>query len=677
MTGQTIGGKYQLIEMIREQMYYDAYAARLVNTETRNLVKLFKTNPADNSQPFEKLKANLAVVSSLRHPGIAYLRDFGQDENTVWLAEEYYEGAPLTQVLKSGASLNTLQALELGIKISEALAHAHGKGVVHGLLSPESIVVLGSLAVKISDFQALHSLAPAAGSTQGMPGRDPRYCAPEVLSGMQPKSQSDIFSFGVILYELLAGRRPFTSEQAMDIALDRNYHAPAAPAELNPHVPPLLNSVILKALKPRASSRYETASEMLSELLLCRSSIVRTMNREKFQAQSMSLKPTVPPAAQTPARDPGAPTPHASREPEPLGLDDLEKSLNLDDTMEKSHYRTKQILAVATVAIFIAVIAFIVGYGMKFFQSRDNLIGGEESQVVQVPNVVHLDETEAKFKLGHADLKTEIEKIFSADVPKGLVIRQDPPAGKKVKQGRTVKLIVSLGDKEIVVRDLRKLPLREAEQLATDMGFRVEVVREYSDEIAVDHIVDQLPKPGDASSAGNLLKLFVSKGPEPHEIAMPNLIGKNINDVYRILAEYDIPYGDIKSVPTNTFESGYVVSQSVLPGTNVDTKTMGEVMIYIAEPADAANSNPNSGGLFPEDDPFYENKKPAKQKAVTITVTQDASEVVVEVVDREGRTEAYRGKHNSGETVNLTVEGVGDVFVKVFINGHLEQQVRF
>ena len=264
-------------------------------------------------------------------------------------------------------------------------------------------------------------------------------------------------------------------------------------------------------------------------------------------------------------------------------------------------------------------------------------------------------------------------------MPQGLVISQDPPAGKKVKQGRVVKLLVSLGHVDLEVRDLRKLPLREAQRLAEDMGFRVEVEREYSDDAPVDTVVDQLPKPGEKSSAGKIIKLFVSKGPEPHEIEMPNLIGKNINDVYRILAENDIPYGDIKSIRTNALEPGYVVSQSILPGAMVDSSTMDEVLVYIAEASDGTGQDPDNGGLFPDDDPFSEGgaQDKLKKKALTVTVSQDASEVVVVVIDRDTRTETYRGVHNSGDTVNLTVEGRGEVVVKVFINGQQEQQTQF
>ena len=226
--------------------------------------------------------------------------------------------------------------------------------------------------------------------------------------------------------------------------------------------------------------------------------------------------------------------------------------------------------------------------------------------------------------------------------------------------------------KDLVVRDFRKLPLREARQLAEDMGFRVEIEREYNDDVAVDHVVDQMPKAGEKSSAGKLIKLFVSKGPEPNEISMPNLIGKNINDVYGILAEYDIPYGDIKSLQTNTFEPGFVVSQSVLPGSSIDTKKMDDLLIYIAETP--GGSNPDDGAPFPDDSETPDN---VKQKALNITVAQDNSEVVVEVIDKDSRTEAYRQAHNSGDTVSLTVEGKGDVYVKVFINGLLEQQTRF
>ncbi len=193
--------------------------------------------------------------------------------------EDFFEGALLREVVERTADsvkgVNALKALNLGIKITDALHAAHSRGIIHGQITPESIVVSGDLNPKIADFYLLYFLTAELKTMAEFQGRDIRYCAPEIIAGSRPTFESDIYSIGIILYELLTGKPPFERDNSLSIALDKVQVEVKSPREVNPDVPRLLESVILKCIKRSPESRYKNAGELLSELHLCRSSLLR------------------------------------------------------------------------------------------------------------------------------------------------------------------------------------------------------------------------------------------------------------------------------------------------------------------------------------------------------------------------------------------------------------------
>ena len=523
-----------------------------------------------------------------------------------------------------------------------------------------------------SDPAPRRAPGPTVGvSGAGQSGRDVRFCAPEVVMGMPATFQSDIYSAGVIIYKLMTGRLPFSAEQTVEMGLEKNIYEPVPPQDLNPRIPPMLNAGMLKALKPKAAQRYASASEFLSDLLACRAIMMRSLATSAPQPIPMA-NPEPPP----PPFRPQQYSAHISLNATPAGGGDPPPPLKLDDNIDDTRqFKVRQVLTITAIMLFAAIFIGLIGFGWSMIRGHFGWAGQERAEI-QVPDVIGRQETEAKFMLGQKQLRAEIEYVFNNRVAKGLVIKQDPMAGTRVKEGRIVRLTVSRGEEELTVPDFHKMLLSDAEKLAEEMGLRIRVTSEYSDDVAKDQIIDQEPPAGAKVSTGNLIKLFVSKGPEPHVIAMPDLVGKSINDAYQMLEAQNIPYGDVKTIPTNEAEAGAVVSQSVLPGTEIDVKKMENVIVYVAE---APAGPDDDGGIDGLPDPdgggsFGEVKKQHLSLKVTETGT---SEVVVVLIDMNSRREVYRQNHAKDDTIDLDLEGEGDVYVKVYINGILKKESHF
>lgn len=678
MIGQIIDGRYQLLEKLREQRFYVVYGARLVNTDTRAIVKLIRPEYVMPGETFERLRPNLAVVASLRHSGIAHLREFGEDR-TIYLAEEYYEGTLLNTILESGSNLNTLQTLELCIRILEALSHAHAKGIVHGLLSPESVVVLGNLSVKISDFYSLAAITAPLGLSSDRPGRDTRYGSPESLAGLAVTFQSDIYSAGVIIYQLMTARLPFTGKQALENAIERNYTSPPPPQEINPAVSPLLSSVILKAIKPQTSARYATASEFLSELHLCRSSLMRSMSEQQFMAGEAAPAAVVPPpmtpASAPPLRKPEpvyarpqqpAPPPPQRTEPpirQPVDARGIAASLEFEeDLVEKRAMRLRQGLLIGGAALFLTVVIALASF---FYKSIGGGVKATDRQEITVPDVVGKQETEARSLLGRNKLEVQVEREPSSEVEKDIVIRQTPEPGKSVKQGRVVTIFISLGEEDIEIPDVLKMTRTDAEEILRRAGFRIKIREEFDDKIHKNYVIDQLPAAGKKLPPESSVTLIVSKGAEP--VAMPSLVGKHIDDAKAALEKLKIPVGEVQSVESDAQEPDHVVKQSVAAKTKLDIASMNPVVLTIAKSGDAEET---------EEETVEETEEPVEEppvgetttKTINFTVPEDGR-VTVYVVDSASRTRVYDQEHSEGDSVVISdIEVTGSAHYTVFID---------
>lgn len=653
MQGKTIADKYQIVEKLREQRFYDLYIAHSENSGRQVLLKLIKPEISGETT-FETIKADLGVVASLRHNGVSPLRDFGVDAGRIYLVEDYFDGTPLTEVIRRAGAVNAYHTLNQGIKIADIVSAAHSRGIMHGLLTPESVSMGRDLSVRVGDFYFLYALTAELRTSREFQGRDIIYCAPEVIAGGKPTMASDVYSTGVILYELLTGRPPFDREGALSVALKKETLKPRAPRELNPDIPRLLDTVIMKCLKNDPEARYPDARRLVSELHLCRSSLARSMSEQSetghqpveqkgesdglinmggFVRSNEELKAAVSPAKFIES---------SSWNADARGSDEE----NEMETEGKRRLPQGFVLFMVSLFVLISLLIFGVHFVKVFFDGA-----GSSGGNVVVPIVVNKNMVEAKAVLAQSGLvPVEEAAQFSSEIPSGFILKQEPPAGSTVKGGREVHLTPSAGEKKVAVPRFVGLSLEDATVLLEQAGFQVGELREVFDEhVMKGYVVEQTPEEGREAMAGQRIILTTSKGIAPRLINMPRVTDLSAFDAKSILAMNDIESVNVVKLVSGGV-SGFVIAQSVLEGVRITPDQ--EVTLYVVEP--------------PPSTVFHEIKGVVNLK---ISTDNEFQEVVVLVYDQDGGREVYRKTHMNGDDVKVTVSGYGKTHIKVYLDG--------
>ncbi|HPN92963.1 MAG TPA: PASTA domain-containing protein [bacterium] len=682
ITGRTIAGKYQITELLRRETYYDVYIARVAGSETRVILKWYRSELIERGKTFERIKSWMDDISKLNHPRVAPLRDFGEDES-IYITEDFYDGAPLADVLgkTKGNGINALRALNLGIKIVEGMSVAHLKGVVHGQFSPRSVIVAGDLNPKVVDFFILHRLSSELKTSAEFQGRDIRYCAPEVISGGKPDFRSDVYSIGATLYELLTGKQPFDTANALSIALDKVSCELKSPRACNPEVPKLLEAVVIKCIKRDPESRYKNATDLLNELYLCRTAIVREANAEKNAAQDVDGAPAASATSQgeatlgrvaqsNMAKAGGAPDAsaalndqstvqsRAASDSSDISTKDSESGESETSVggqaMGTKRQLPKGFTAFAvSLGVLLAIVIILAKIASNFFG------GNPAASSVVIPNVIGKSVLEAKSVLGAKGLVAVISgKQNSEEIPRGYIMKQTPESGARVRKDREIELIVSSGQHRAVVPKLEGLTIEDARLILEKAQLTVgDIVSEYSEQYGEGFVTGQTPEAGEERYAGSAVNIRLSSGRMGKLYGMPPVTNMAIEDARALLEMNDIRNIETKHIDTSYAGDGRVAAQSVLEGTKIPANQ--KVTLYYARQPERSSLNSVL------DDPT--------KGVVNIKISSEneSQEVVVMVYDRSNAREAYRAFHGPGDVAQVPVSGYGKLHVLVYINGIL------
>jgi serine/threonine-protein kinase len=681
--GRTIAGKYQIIELLRRETYYDVYIARVAGSETRVILKWYRDELIERGKTFEKIKSWMDDIAKLNHPRVAPLRDFGEDES-IYVTEDFYDGAPLADILvkTKGNGINALRALNLGIKIVEGMSAAHLKGIVHGQFSPRSVIIAGDLNPKVVDFFILHRLSSELKTSAEFQGRDIRYCAPEVISGGKPDFRSDVYSIGATLYELLTGKQPFDTENALSIALDKVSCELKSPRACNPEVPKLLEAVVMKCIKREPDARYKNATDLLNELYLCRTAIAREANAEKNAAPesdgastdstSTGGDATLGRVAQNNMAKSGGSAPVQGLGPQAQGAgqgSDVSSSpyssLKNADSGESETAEGGQGMAMkrqlpkgftafaVSLGVLLAIVIILAKVASNFFG------GNPAASSVIVPNVIGKSVLETKSILGAKGLVAVIAgKQNSEEIPRGYIMKQTPDSGARVRKDREIELIVSSGQHRAVVPKLEGLTIEDARLILEKAQLTVgDIISEYSEQYGEGFVTGQTPEAGEERYAGSAVNIKLSSGRMGKLFSMPPVTNMAIEDARSLLEMNDIRNIETKHIDTSYAGDGRVAAQSVLEGTKIPANQ--KVTLFYARQPDRSSMNSVL------DDPT--------KGVVNIKISSEneSQEVVVMVYDRSNAREAYRAFHGPGDVAQVPVSGYGKLHVLVYINGIL------
>jgi eukaryotic-like serine/threonine-protein kinase len=528
-----IDGRYRVQSRLGSGGMAEVWSAEDSQLGRRVALKLLASRFAADPDFRERFRREASAAAAMQHPNIVAIFDRGEWDGTSYIAMELVEGRTLKQVIQERGPIAAGPAIHVAIEILKALRYAHKRGIVHRDIKPQNVLIDEEGHAKVADF----GIARAGASDMTDDGAilgTVQYVAPEQAQGKPVSPRSDLYSVGVVLYELLTGQVPFDGEAPVSIALKQVSEPPVPPAQLEPSIPPALEAVVMRALEKDPDRRFADADEFIGALEAAR----------RQPVAQVVMEPT-PGEPWEPVRDGG------------------------------SRW---------WIWLLVALVIAAAAAGAYF------LLGGGKR--VEVPSVVGNTSSQAADALHGRGLEVAFVNEVSEKVPRGQVISQDPDAGTKVKEGSTVTARVSAGRGTAAIPPVEGLSEGEAKDMVSKAGFNPKVTHEFSDEVGKGQVISQTPAPGTELTKGRTVNLVVSKGREG--VAVPKLTGLSQDDAEAQLK--DLGLTSKVTQQESSKDPGSVLAQDPAAGATVDKGATVNLTVAKARPEvpDVSTDNPTA-----------------------------------------------------------------------------------
>ena len=556
--GRTYGGRYAIIERVGTGGMAEVYRARDELLGREVAVKVLSERFSRDRSFVERFRREAQAAANLNHPNIVSLFDYGSDDGTYFIVMEFIDGSSLSDIIRREGALMPERAAEIASDVAKALERAHAQGLVHRDIKSGNIMITRTGQTKVTDFGIARAVGRDGEQTMtqtGMVIGTAAYLSPEQAQGNPVDGRSDVYSLGVVLFEMLTGRTPFSGDSALSIAYKHVREDARPPSELNRDVSPQLDAITLKALAKNPDNRYSTAAEMSEDLQ-------RFMHGQKVQATPLLGDRTAVMGRGTgtqvlPPTEVGPPEAPPRR---------------------AGWYVVIAILALALIGLLVWLLA-------------DNLFGGAE---VRVPDVVGMTERQARNELDAVGLRTEVEDRRSRR-PVGEVLEQDPEADSVAREGDTVTITVSGGPRQVEVPPLVGQTQEEAESILEDARLQLgEVTEEPSDEVEEGLVIRQSPEAGQQVDARSSVDIVVSAGPE--SVTVPPVVGLSEEDARAALDAAGLEVDVIRDSADEP--AGEVIAQDPSAGTEVAS---GDTVTITVSEGPEGEPMPNVVGQDAED----------------------------------------------------------------------------
>lgn len=595
LEGKLLGNRYEIIEKIGNGGMATVYKATDKVLKRNVAVKILRDEFTTDDEFIKRFEVEAQSAARLTHPNIVSIYDVGVDGNLYYIVMELIQGKTLKEIIvKEKGPLPWKWSINVSIQIASALEMAHRNNIIHRDIKPHNIIITEDGVAKVTDFGIAKAVSNSTITAFGTTIGSVHYFSPEHARGGFTDAKSDLYSLGVVMYEMVTGRVPFDADTPVSVALKHMQEEPVEPIELNPNLPIAVNKIIMIALQKDTTLRYQTASEMLVDL---KKSL---KDPEGDFVEELEYDPT----AKTQVIDTNAYRDNKQ----------TKNSSGKKDGKFKTFVKTHKGLS-----IFIGLLLlFVLSLGGTMLVL--NLTNPPE---VAMPNVVGLSKEEAQKEIENVKLKFEIEKEeYNKDVPEGFIISQDPTYMEKfnkVKQGSTVKVVVSKGEEKTTVPKVVGMEKDKAVKALEDAKLKVEIVEESSKKVQEGYVISQETSPDTEAFAGDTIKIHVSTGVE--KATVPDVIGKSQADAKKTLEAQ----GFVVAVTTSedsSKENGIVLKQSLDSGKTVEKGSTVTITVNSYEASKTMSVNINvkaiTGGYSEE----TSNSNTTESKTVkTVSIT--------------------------------------------------------
>jgi len=629
--GGVIAGRYEILDRISEGGMATVFRARRLPGGDVVALKVLREQFASDAEFVERFEREAKAVAALTHQHMVRVYDSGRDGDVHFIAMEHIEGEDLKAHIRRLRRLEPGRAREIASQVCEALEYAHEHGVIHRDVKPQNILLTPEGDVKVTDFGIARAMSSATITQTGTVLGSVQYLSPEQARGGTVGRAADLYSLGVVLFEMVTGQLPFAGDSPIAIALSHVNQPPPPPRSIVPDLPQEVEGIILLALAKSPGRRYRSAEEMRGDLA------GETDLWTRAEPQTL-LEHTPPPTL--------LPIP-ARRRPSPV------------------------------LAIGLAALLLVGGVwgGWRAF-----------SGYLFVPEVTVPRFAGRPLPLAQQIAASEglslfiLDRVYSPTASPDTVISQDQPAGKTVKRGRSVGVVVSLGPEIVAVPDVQRRSLIEARLLIEQARLSIGELREtFDEEVKGGFVISQDPQPGARVRRGRTLNLVISKGPAVVE--MPPLVGRPLQVARRTLEELGITVREVRTVPTADLDPGIIVAQSPEAGTRIRPQDRVVVTVTV-RPGEERTPPPTPiVTAQPQQPPPAGDDRVSRGEKVTrvelvVPAAEATQDVKIVVIDERGVRTVFQKTLPPGSRLSEVIRSRGYTIIQVYIGNRLIQEIR-
>ena len=581
--GRLLDNRYEILEVLGTGGMAVVYKARCHRLNRLVAIKILKDDYSQDEEFRRRFHAESQAVAMLSHPNIVSVYDVSTSGGADFIVMELIDGITLKQYMERKGVLNWKETLHFAIQIGKALDHAHSRGIVHRDIKPHNVMVLKNGSVKVTDFGIARVMSESNTLTKEALG-SVHYISPEQAKGGRVDSRSDIYSLGVVMYEMMTGRPPYDGESPVAVAIQHINGKAAMPSTLNPNIPGGLEQIIMKAMAPSTAKRYATTSAMLYDMDEFRKNpaILFDYNNPHTdidagvklaeQHQKEAAKPAVKPAPERPAVKQAPPKPR----PEPAKQ--KPRRQRVEEVIEEDEERGSKI---ATAAVVICALVALVAIGIFVYAFMNGGLGTQH-EVIEVPNLIGMTQKEITAQ----DVVIKVgDKKHNDQYAKDQIYDQNPKPGTKISKGQIVTIYISLGTPpaEKTMEQLIDLEEENAKKFLVDgLGIdanKIIVHQETHATIAPGRVTRTEPVEGEKIEDGQVVTIWISIGPEVRMEMVPNVLGRDVEKAESLLNVNGFYNISLEHVESNKAK-GTVIHQSVAPQTEIDVTT--EIILEVS-----------------------------------------------------------------------------------------------
>ena len=609
LIGKVIGNRYEIITEVGNGGMATVYKAKDNILNRLVAIKILKDEFTTDQEFVKRFNTEAQSAARLTHPNIVSVFDVGYEEeyNIYYIVMELIKGKTLKEIIVHDGALSWKWAVNIAMQIASALEAAHKENIIHRDIKPHNIIITEEGVAKVTDFGIAKAVSNSTITAFGTTIGSVHYFSPEQAKGGVTDAKSDIYSLGVVMYEMLTAKVPFDADTPVSVALKHMQEEPIEPIEINDEIPSAVNSIVMKAMQKDPINRYQTATEMISDL----GKALKDPNGNFVIIQNKD----------------GAYT----------------RVMRTIEQKKQPQNNKKRILFIAgLVAIFFLV-----------FGITKIVLNGGFTAKVEIPNVIGKTSEEATKAIANAKLEFKTVEAASKDVEVGKVISQEPsPASGKVKKGTLIQLIISKGPETTELPDFKGKNIEDVRKTAQTMGLILNEVQESSDKVNENLVISQDIAAGKMVKSGDKITLKVSTGYEKTRV--PTVVGMDEGTAKATLANANLKT-TITYENDDTHENGKVISQSIEQNKEVKVGTTIELKINKIEKKEKTVT--------------LKFKVPGTSSATTNTTntTATANKVAVQIIVNNRIVADY--SKDKGENVEFSLKGTGSQDVKIKIDG--------